>query len=105
MFDELLPYYEHELAYLRQLGGEFALKYPKIASRLSLSADRCEDPHVERLIEAVALLTARIQHKIDDEFPEITQGLLNILFPHYLAPIPSMAVSYTHLTLPTILRV
>ena len=92
MHDDLLPYYERELAYLRQLGGEFAIKYPKIASRLSLSADRCEDPHVERLLEAVAFLTARIQHKIDDEFPEITEGLLSILFPHYLAPIPSLAI-------------
>jgi len=90
--DDLLPYYERELAYLRQLGGEFSLKYPKIASRLSLSPDRCEDPHVERLLEAVAFLTARIQHKIDDEFPEITEALFSTLLPHYLAPIPSMAI-------------
>src|SRR5215470_2348308 len=92
MPDELLPYYERELAFLRQSGAEFAAKYPKIASRLLLEAGKCEDPHVERLLQAFALLAARVHHKIDDEFPELTDALLSILYPHYLAPIPSMAI-------------
>jgi type VI secretion system protein ImpG len=92
MADELLTNYERELSFLRQIGAEFADKYPKIASRLLLEADKCEDPHVERLIQAVALLAARIHHKLEDEFPEITDALLGVLYPHYLAPIPSMAV-------------
>ncbi len=92
MRDELLGYYERELAFLRQMGAEFARKYPKIASRLLLEGDRCEDPHVERLIEAFAFLTGRIRLKVDDEFPEITEAFLNVLYPHYLAPIPSMAI-------------
>jgi type VI secretion system protein ImpG len=92
MRDELLGYYERELAFLRQMGAEFAQKYPKIASRLQLEADRCEDPHVERLIEAFAFLAGRVHLKVDDEFPEITESFLNILYPHYLAPIPSMSI-------------
>lgn len=92
MADELLNYYERELAFLRQSGGEFAAKYPKIASRLLLEAGKCEDPHVERLLQAFALLAARVHHKIDDEFPEITDALLGMLYPHYLAPIPSMSM-------------
>src|SRR3989475_12386509 len=92
MPDELLPYYERELAFLRQSGAEFATKYPKIASRILLEAGKCEDPHVERLLQAFALLAARVHHKIDDEFPELTDALLGILYPHYLAPIPSMAI-------------
>lgn len=92
MRDELLGYYERELVFLRQMGSEFARKYPKIASRLLLEGDKCEDPHVERLIEAFAFLAGRIRLKVDDEFPEITEALLNILYPHYLAPIPSMAI-------------
>ena len=92
MREELRTYYERELSYLRQLGSEFADKYPKIASRLALDADGSQDPHVERLIEAFAFLTARIRHKIDDELPEITDTLLGILYPHYLAPIPSMSI-------------
>ncbi len=92
MRDELLTYYERELVYLRQLGGEFAQKYPKIAARLLLEPDKCEDPHVERMIEAVAFLASRIHLKIDDEFPEITESLLSVLYPHYLAPIPSMSI-------------
>src|SRR5262249_48137888 len=76
----------------RQMGAEFAAKYQKIAGRLLLEADRAEDPHVERLLQGVALLTARIQRKLDDELPEITDALLGLLYPHYLAPMPSMAI-------------
>src|ERR1051326_4318146 len=92
MRDELLGYYERELVFLRQMGAEFAQKYPKIASRLLIEGDRCEDPHVERLIEAFAFLAGRIRLKVDDEFPEITESFLNVLYPHYLAPVPSMAI-------------
>jgi type VI secretion system protein ImpG len=92
MRSELLPYYERELTFLRQIAAEFAEKYPKIAGRLAIEPDKCEDPHVERLIEAFAFLAARIQRKIDDEFPEITESFLDILWPHYLAPIPSMSI-------------
>jgi type VI secretion system protein ImpG len=93
MRDELLGYYERELVYLRQMGAEFARKYPKIAGRLLLEADKCEDPHVERMIEAFAFLASRVHLKIDDEFPEITDALMNVLYPHYLAPIPSMSIA------------
>jgi len=92
MADDLLPYYERELSFLRQMGAEFAAKYPKIAGRLLLETDGSEDPHVERLIQAFAFLAARVHHKIDDEFPEITEALLNVLYPHYLAPIPAMSI-------------
>lgn len=92
MRDELLGYYERELSFLRQMGAEFAEKYPKIAGRLQLEADTCEDPHVERLIEAFAFLASRVHLKVDDEFPEITESLLNVLYPHLLAPIPSMSI-------------
>jgi type VI secretion system protein ImpG len=92
MADDLLTYYERELNFLRQMGAEFAAKYPKIASRLVLEADTSEDPHVERLIQAFAFLAARVHHKIEDEYPEITESLLNVLYPHYLAPIPSMSI-------------
>lgn len=93
MRDELLGYYERELIFLRQMGAEFAEKYPKVAGRLLLEPDKCEDPHVERMIEAFSFLTSRVHLKIDDEFPEITESLLNVLYPHYLAPIPSMSIA------------
>ena len=96
MRDDLLLYYERELTFLRQMGAEFAAKYPKVASRLVLEPDKCEDPHVERLLEAFAFLTARVHLKIDDEFPEITEALLSILHPHYLRPVPSMSVAEFH---------
>ncbi len=92
MKDDILHYYERELTFIREMGAEFAKKYPKIAGRLLLEPDKCEDPHTERLIEAFALLSGRIHKKIDDDFPEITESLLNILYPHYISPIPSMSV-------------
>lgn len=92
MREELLEYYERELGYLRQLGGEFAKKYPRVASRLLLEPDRCDDPHVERLLEGFAFMAARVQLRVDDDFPEITSALLGLVSPHYLRPIPSMSV-------------
>ncbi len=92
MQDELLQYYERELTFFRRMGQEFSKEYPKVAGRLGIEAGKCEDPHVERLIQAFAFMTARIQHKLDDEFPEITNALLSILYPHYLAPLPSMSI-------------
>lgn len=93
MRDELLGYYERELIFLRRMGAEFAAKYPKIAARLHLDEEKIEDPHVERMIEAFAFLSGRIGLKLDDELPEITESFINLLYPHYLAPIPSMAIA------------
>lgn len=94
MSEELLPYYERELTFIRQMAAEFKHKYPKIAGRLQLDGEKeCEDPHVERLIEAFALLAGRVHHKIDDEFPEITEALLDALYPHYIRPVPSMGIA------------
>jgi type VI secretion system protein ImpG len=90
--DDVLSYYERELTFIREMGAEFAKKYPKIAGRLLLEPDKCEDPHTERLIEAFALLSGRVHKKIDDGFPEITEALLQIIYPHYISPIPSMSV-------------
>src|SRR5512139_1770061 len=92
MDDQILNYYERELTFIRKMGAEFARKYPKIAGRLLLEPDRCADPHTERLIEAFAFIAGRIHHKIDDDFPEITESLLSIIYPHYVSPIPSMSV-------------
>jgi type VI secretion system protein ImpG len=93
MSDSLLPYYERELDAIKRLAAEFAETHPKIASRLRLSADAVDDPHVDRLLEGVAFLAARVHHRLDDEFPELTDALLGLLYPHYLAPVPSCMVA------------
>ena len=92
MSDALLPYYERELDAIKRLAAEFADAHPKIAGRLRLSADAVDDPHVARLLEGVAFLAARVHHRLDDEFPELTDALLGLLYPHYLAPVPSCMV-------------
>jgi type VI secretion system protein ImpG len=92
VFDDLLPYYNAELRFMRELAKEFAATNPKIAGRLRLSQDTIDDPHVGRLVEAFAFLNARLRMKLDDEFPELTESLLGLLYPHYLAPFPSMTV-------------
>jgi type VI secretion system protein ImpG len=92
--EDLLRAYQRELSYLRHMGAEFATRYPKIAARLDLSADACADPHVERLIESFAFLTARLQHQMDSDFPILTTALLESLYPHLLQPVPSMAIAH-----------
>src|SRR2546430_7626492 len=74
------------------MASEFREKYPSVAAGIHLGPDKCDDPHVERLIEAFALLAGRIHHKLDDEFPEITEALLDVLYPHYLRPIPPQSI-------------
>jgi len=93
MRDDLLLYYERELDYLRKMAVQFAEKNPKVASRLVLEPTKCEDPHVERLLEAFAFLAARVHLKIDDEFPEISEALLTVIYPQLVRPTPSMSIA------------
>ncbi len=92
MDPRLLRLYESELAYVRDMGTEFARDFPKIAGRLNLGSLEVADPYVERLLEGFAFLTARVQLKMEAEFPTFTQSLLQMVYPHYMAPTPSMAV-------------
>src|SRR3984893_10973854 len=93
MDPRLLHYYNQELRYLRELGGEFAEEFPKVAARLGMSGIEVADPYVERLLEGVGFLAARVQLKLDAELPRFTQSLIEIVYPHYLAPTPSMLVA------------
>lgn len=92
MDNRLLKYYNQELKHIREMAGEFAQEFPKIAGRLGLDSFECADPYVERLLEGFAYLAARVQLKVDAEFPRFTQHLLDMVYPHYLSPTPSMAV-------------
>ena len=92
MSDKLLQYYEKELAFLQLSAGEFARKHPGAASGLQLSEDTVSDPLVSQLLSGVAYMNARIHQKLDDELPELSDSLLDTLYPHYLRPIPSMAM-------------
>jgi type VI secretion system protein ImpG len=92
MDPRLLRLYDQELKFIRELGGEFAVEFPKIAGRIGLDAFECADPYVERLLEGFAFLAARVQLKLEAEFPTFTQNLLDIVYPHFLAPTPSMVV-------------
>jgi len=90
--NDLLHHYERELAFLRERARSFAERYPKIAGRLQVSSEVAEDPHVERMIESFALLTSRIHKRLDDDFPLFTESLLEVLYPHYLRPLPSASI-------------
>jgi type VI secretion system protein ImpG len=92
MDPRLLGYYNQELRYLREMGAEFAHEFPKIASRLGMEGLEVADPYVERLLEGAAFLAARVQLKLDAEYPQLAQRLLEMVYPNFLAPVPSMAV-------------
>ena len=97
MDPDLLDYYARELRHVRETAGEFAREFPQVAGQLGLvgleRASECPDPYVERLLEGFAYLTARVQLKIDAEFPRFSQHLLETVYPHYLPPTPSMAIA------------
>lgn len=93
MDPRLLRYYNAELRYLREMGGEFAREFPKIASRLGMEGLEVADPYVERLLEGCAFLAARVQLKLDAEFPQLAQRLLEMVCPNITAPLPSMLVA------------
>ncbi|MCD9149655.1 type VI secretion system baseplate subunit TssF [Pseudophaeobacter flagellatus] len=93
MDTRLLGHYENELNYLRDMGAEFAAAYPKIASRLGMEGVEVLDPYVERLLEGVAFLSARVQLELELQYPNFTSNLLEIIYPHYLAPTPSMMIA------------
>jgi type VI secretion system protein ImpG len=90
---DLLQYYKRELSYLRGQGADFAQRYPKVASRLSLHGGESLDPHTERLIESVAFLSARVHRDLDQEFPDVAYALLDNLCPSLVQPLPSMSVA------------
>ncbi|MCF8027727.1 MAG: type VI secretion system baseplate subunit TssF [Desulfobacteraceae bacterium] len=79
-------YYQEELQHLRELAVEFARAHPALAPMLTGTS---QDPDVERLLEATAFMTGMLREKLDDDFPEIIQGLMQLVFPHYLQPIPA----------------
>lgn len=93
MADELLWYYERELGYLRRLGAEFAQRYPKVAGRLQLEPTKCEDPHVERLLEGFAFLASRIHLQLDNDMGEVAGGLLGLVAPHFVRPVPASSIA------------
>lgn len=92
MAEGFLNRYNEELLALRRRAARFADTFPKIAGRLRMTGEVADDPHVERLIQSFAYSAARVRQKLDDEFPELSDGLLETLYPHYLAPLPSMSI-------------
>ncbi|UVE67619.1 type VI secretion system baseplate subunit TssF [Burkholderia pyrrocinia] len=90
--DSILRYYEAEMRYLRESGKEFAKAHPDRARLLNLDRVGDRDPYVERLFEGFAFLTGRLRQKLDDELPELTEGLVSLLWPHYLRMIPSLSI-------------
>jgi type VI secretion system protein ImpG len=92
MDPRLLRLYNDELAYMRDMGAEFARSFPKVAGRLGMETTEVADPYVERLLEGFAFMAARVQLKLQSRFPDFTQHLLELVYPHFLPPVPSMAI-------------
>ena len=86
-------YFQNELSNVRTLAKEFSTEHPAVAPLLSANSS---DPDAQRLLEGVAFLTGLLNKKLDDEFPEVIHGLMNILFPHYLRPIPALSILHIY---------
>ncbi|CAG8863310.1 hypothetical protein PS627_00246 [Pseudomonas fluorescens] len=87
-----LRYFDAEMRYLREAGKEFAHAFPDRAAQLNLDKPGASDPYVERLFEGFAFLMGRLREKLDDDLPELTEGLVSLLWPHYLRTIPSLSI-------------
>ncbi|WP_127956808.1 type VI secretion system baseplate subunit TssF [Serratia microhaemolytica] len=92
MDDLTLRYFDAEMRYLREAGEEFARAHPDRAALLNLDKYGARDPYVERLFEGFAFLIGRLREKLDDDLPELTEGVMSLLWPHYLRTIPSLAI-------------
>ena len=93
---KFLEYYNQELIYMRESAGEFSNTHPKIAKRFGMTGTTIDDPYVERLIEAFSFVSARMRIKLDAQHPLFTQHLLDVVYPNYVSPTPSMAVAKIH---------
>ncbi|MDN7680680.1 type VI secretion system baseplate subunit TssF [Burkholderia cenocepacia] len=91
--DHLLSHYEREVGLLARSLADFARRFPKIAARLGMSGGHVEDLHVDRMVQTFALLAARVDAKLDDDYPQFTEALLEIAYPQYLRTVPSCAVA------------
>lgn len=91
--DDLLPFYERELNIVRQFTKEFAEQYPKVAARLGLTGGHIEDPQTEQLVQSFAFIAARLSQKLDDDYPEFTEALLQVQHSHYLGALPSCTIA------------
>ncbi len=85
-------YFEEEMRYLHEAGKRFAERHPEQARMLNIDSVTDRDPYVERLFEGFAFLTGRIHERLDDDVPEYTEALTNLLYPHFLKPIPALSI-------------
>jgi len=93
MNPRLLENYRRELLHMREMGGQFAEEFPKIAGRLGLDTLDCSDPYVERLLEGFAFMAARVDLKIEASYTKLARHLLEMVYPSYLSPTPSMLIA------------
>ncbi|MES2296125.1 MAG: type VI secretion system baseplate subunit TssF [Pseudomonadota bacterium] len=98
--DRLLPKFQSELLTIKRLAREFSEQYPRLAGKLHMSGEVCEDPFVEHLIQSAALVAARISLRLDDDYPQFTEALLEALYPHYLRPFPSTSIVHMDCSAP-----
>lgn len=91
--EKLLPYFERELSLLRRSCRQFAERYPQLASELLLIGESSADPNIDMLIQASALLNARVAKRLDDDYAGFTSALLGMLYAHYLRPLPSYSIA------------
>lgn len=92
MDDLTLRYFDTEMRYLRDAAREFAELHPEEARQMGLTMNGAMDESVTRLFQGFAFLMGRVRQKLDDDYPELTEGVISLLWPHYLRPLPSMCV-------------
>ncbi len=61
-----------------------------------MSGEHSDDPHVERLLQSFALMSAQHGIRLEDEVPEFTHALIDTIHGAFLRPFPSCAMAQFH---------
>ena len=72
-----------ERHYLYQESKEFVDAFPQVSRYLS---DLSADPDINRTLDGFTYLCALLNAKLEKEYPQLTAGLMNMLWPNYLNP-------------------
>ncbi|EKT60179.1 type VI secretion system baseplate subunit TssF [Providencia sneebia] len=83
------PYFKNEQEYLSVLTERVAAEKPHLVDFLS---NNIHDPDVARVMDGLAYLSGDLHQQLNSQFAELTSSLVNMLWPAYTRPFPSMTI-------------
>ncbi|GKX63151.1 type VI secretion protein [Pragia fontium] len=82
-------YIKQENHYLNEESKKFVEEFPQISQFL---AEPYFDPDVNRTLDGFTYLSSLLHAKINQEYPQLTSNLMDMLWPNYLQLTPSITI-------------